>query len=377
MNLSIILTYMTTEPQKNPATQPTKNIFADNRWLIFSAAFVFLIYLLLPVLTPFLIAAVLAYICDPLVDKLSLGGNKKLSLNRTPATVLVMAGIFAAIVLLFLILVPLLQKQSLLIAERLPHLIENLRNNIEPWLQAKFGISLNIDAAHIQDIISKNWKSTGDIVGGVLATAGSQGLALIGLLANLLLLPVVLFYMLRDWDKLVQSIGELVPRDWIGQVKSIAREVDKVVAEFMRGQLSVMAALCVFYSLGLWLVGLEMALSIGLIAGLLSFVPYLGFALAFILAVLLALLQFTSLAQVVPVLIVFGVGQLLESFILTPLIVGNRIGLHPVIVILALLASGQLFGFAGVLLALPVSAAIAVGLRHTKSSYLNSDTYLK
>lgn len=368
---------MTTEPQKNPATQPTKNIFADNRWLIFSAAFVFLIYLLLPVLTPFLIAAVLAYICDPLVDKLSLGGNKKLSLNRTPATVLVMAGIFAAIVLLFLILVPLLQKQSLLIAERLPHLIENLRNNIEPWLQAKFGISLNIDAAHIQDIISKNWKSTGDIVGGVLATAGSQGLALIGLLANLLLLPVVLFYMLRDWDKLVQSIGELVPRDWIGQVKSIAREVDKVVAEFMRGQLSVMAALCVFYSLGLWLVGLEMALSIGLIAGLLSFVPYLGFALAFILAVLLALLQFTSLAQVVPVLIVFGVGQLLESFILTPLIVGNRIGLHPVIVILALLASGQLFGFAGVLLALPVSAAIAVGLRHTKSSYLNSDTYLK
>ncbi len=377
MNLSIILTYMTTEPQKNPATQPTKNIFADNRWLIFSAAFVFLIYLLLPVLTPFLIAAVLAYICDPLVDKLSLGGNKKLSLNRTPATVLVMAGIFAAIVLLFLILVPLLQKQSLLIAERLPHLIENLRNNIEPWLQAKFGISLNIDAAHIQDIISKNWKSTGDIVGGVLATAGSQGLALIGLLANLLLLPVVLFYMLRDWDKLVQSTGELVPRDWIGQVKSIAREVDKVVAEFMRGQLSVMAALCVFYSLGLWLVGLEMALSIGLIAGLLSFVPYLGFALAFILAVLLALLQFTSLAQVVPVLIVFGVGQLLESFILTPLIVGNRIGLHPVIVILALLASGQLFGFAGVLLALPVSAAIAVGLRHTKSSYLNSDTYLK
>ena len=367
---------MMTEPKKKPVATRTKNLYSDNRWLILALILAFIAYLLSPILTPFLVAAALAYICDPLVDKLSLN-NKKFSLGRTTATIFVLAGILAAIVLLFLILVPLLQKQSLLIAERLPHLIESLRNNVEPWLQAKFGISLNIDAAHIQDIISKNWKTTGGIVGDVLATAGSKGLALIGVLANLLLLPVVLFYLLRDWDKLVQGVGDLVPRDWIGQVKSIASEVDKVVAEFLRGQLSVMAALCVFYSFGLWLVGLEMALSIGLIAGLLSFVPYLGFALAFTMAVLLALLQFTSLAQIVPVLVVFSVGQLLESFILTPYLVGNRIGLHPVIVILALLAGGQLFGFAGVLLALPVSAAIAVGLSHTKDSYLNSDAYLK
>jgi predicted PurR-regulated permease PerM len=377
LKLSIILTQMTTEPKKKPAKARTKNIFSDNRWLILALIFAFIVYLLSPILTPFLIAAVLAYICDPLVDRLSLKNNHKFSFGRTAATVIVMTGILFAIVLLFLILVPLLQKQSLLIIERLPHLIESLRNNVEPWLQSKLGISLNIDAAHIQEIITKNWKTTGDILGEVLTTAGSKGLALIGLLANLFLLPVVLFYLLRDWDKLVHGVGELVPRDWIGQVKSIAIEVDRVVAEFLRGQLSVMAALCVFYSLGLWLVGLEMALSIGLIAGLLSFVPYLGFALAFIMAVVLALLQFTSLAQVLPVLVVFGVGQLLESFILTPLLVGDRIGLHPVIVILALLAGGQLFGFAGVLLALPVSAAIAVALHHTKSSYFNSDTYLK
>ncbi len=377
MKLSIILTQMTTEPKKKPAKARTKNIFSDNRWLILALIFAFIVYLLSPILTPFLIAAVLAYICDPLVDRLSLKNNHKFSFGRTVATVIVMTGILFAIVLLFLILVPLLQKQSLLIIERLPHLIESLRNNVEPWLQSKLGISLNIDAAHIQEIITKNWKTTGDILGEVLTTAGSKGLALIGLLANLFLLPVVLFYLLRDWDKLVHGVGELVPRDWIGQIKSIAIEVDRVVAEFLRGQLSVMAALCVFYSLGLWLVGLEMALSIGLIAGLLSFVPYLGFALAFIMAVVLALLQFTSLAQVLPVLVVFGVGQLLESFILTPLLVGDRIGLHPVIVILALLAGGQLFGFAGVLLALPVSAAIAVALHHTKSSYFNSDTYLK
>jgi predicted PurR-regulated permease PerM len=148
------------------------------------------------------------------------------------------------------------------------------------------------------------------------------------------------------------------------------------VAEFLRGQLSVMLSLCVFYSVGLWLVGLDMALSIGMIAGLLSFVPYLGFALAFILAMMLALLQFASLPEVVPVLLVFGVGQFVESFFLTPILVGDRIGLHPVLVILALMAGGQLFGFAGVLLALPVSAAIAVGLRYVKNSYLRSDTYL-
>jgi len=300
----------------------------------------------------------------------------KFSVGRTIATVLVLLALSLAIILMFLIIIPMLQKQSLLIAERLPSLIDHIRKTVEPWLQSKFGISLAIDSAHVQDIISKNWKTTGDIIGEVLKTAGTQGLAFIGLLANLFLLPVVLFFLLRDWDELVANVGELIPRDWIDNVTSIAKEVDQVVAEFLRGQLSVMFALGIFYSFGLWLAGLEMALSIGLIGGLLSFIPYLGFALAFIMAVALAVLQFSSFEQVIPVLIVFGLGQFVESFVLTPVLVGNRIGLHPVVVILALLAGGQLFGFAGVLLALPVSAAIAVGLRHTRDNYLNSDTYL-
>lgn len=367
---------MANQPKSKADKSGLSNFMSDYRWWILFAAFLYLLYLLKPILTPFLAAAVIAYICDPLVDRLSATGNGKLRLGRTSATVVVMTGIAIAILGLFLILVPLLQKQSILIAERLPGLIDHTRHSIEPWLQAKFGISFSIDSAHIQSIVSKNWKTTGDIVGEVLKTAGTQGLAFIGILANLCLLPVVLFYLLRDWDVLVGNIGELIPREWIGKATAIAHEVDDVVAEFLRGQLSVMAALCVFYSIGLWLVGLDMALSIGLIAGLLSFVPYLGFALAFVMAVLLALLQFTSLSQVVPVLLVFGLGQVVESMILTPLLVGDRIGLHPVLVILALLAGGQLFGFTGVLLALPVSAAIAVGLRHTKRSYLNSDTYL-
>ena len=371
--LSIILTYMTTEPKKSAA----KNLFSINRWLIFIALIGFLMYLLLPVLTPFLAAAILAYICDPLVDKLSMMGKGRLVIGRTLATVLVMIGIFGGIALLFLILVPLLQKESFLIAERLPAMIANIRNHVEPWLQTKFGISFTIDSTQIQQIITKNWKTAGDLLGNVLIIAGNHGMALIGIIANILLLPVVLFYLLRDWDILIAKIGELVPLEWQDKTVNLAKEVDDVLAAFLRGQLAVMLALSIFYASALWLVGLDMALPIGLIAGLLGFVPYLGFALGVVLALLVAALQYTSIGQVVPVVVVFGIGQLLETYVLTPQLVGNRIGLHPVVVIFALLAGGQLFGFTGVLLALPVSAAIAVGLSHTKNNYLHSDTYLK
>lgn len=363
---------MTTEPKKTAA----KNLFIENRWLIITAAFVFIIYLLLPVLTPFLIAAILAYICDPLVDRLSLTGVGKFKLGRTLATVLVMTAIFGILALLLLILIPLLQKESLLIVERLPSTISQIRATLEPWLQKEFGISLAIDATQIQEIISKNWKTAGGLLGDVLIMAGNNGMALVGIIANILLLPVVLFYLLRDWDVFMTRIGQLIPREWHDKTATVASEIDQVLAEFLRGQLSVMLAMSAFYAVGLWFAGLNMALPIGLVAGLLGFVPYLGFALGVALALVVAALQFTSFGQLIPVLLVFGLGQLVESMVLTPKLVGDRIGLHPVVVIFALLAGGQLFGFAGVLLALPVSAAIAVGLRHTKDNYLNSDTYL-
>lgn len=360
------------EHQKSVTTQ----FVSEHRWWIVTAALIYLFYLLEPILTPFLAAAVIAYMLDPLVDRLSEAGYRHRKMGRTLATLLVMCGVMLAIVGLLLIIVPLLQQQSVLIARRLPVLVDHFHQQVEPWLLQRFGIHLNIDRSDIQKLISDHWQTAGSMIGNVLLSAGQKGLNLIGMLANILLLPVVLFYFLRDWDDMVANIGELIPRDWIGRVRIICKDIDSVVAEFLRGQLSVMLSLCVFYSLGLWLVGLDMALSIGMIAGLLSFVPYLGFALAFIMAVLLALLQFASLPEVFPVLLVFGVGQFVESFFLTPILVGDRIGLHPVLVILALMAGGQLFGFAGVLLALPVSAAIAVGVRHTKQSYLRSEAYL-
>ena len=354
---------------------PISRLFSDNRWAFFALLLAFVLYQLGPVITPFLAAAILAYICDPLVDKLSVIGTQKLRIGRTFATTLVLFALFAMITSIVLILIPLIQKQSLLIAERLPTLSDNFRTYVEPWLKEKLGIDLAIDISQIQQIIRSHWQETGNVLSVIFKTAGAKGLALIGVIANLLLLPVVLFYLLRDWDELIARIAELIPRKWIDKTTTITKEIDVVIAQFLRGQLSVMASLCLFYSIGLWLAGLESALSIGLIAGLLSFVPYLGFAIAFIMAVLLGLLQFSSLTDVLPVLLVFGIGQVVESYILTPYLVGDRIGLHPVIVILALLAGGQLFGFAGVLLALPVSAAIAVGLSHFKQSYLNSDTY--
>ncbi len=361
-----------TDRNKAVATQ----FVSDHRWWLVVALLAYVIYLLEPILTPFLAAAVIAYMLDPLVDRLSDSGLGRWVLGRTLATLLVMSALILSIIGLLLILIPLLQQQSDLIAQRLPLLIEHFHNQIEPWLLNRFGIRLDLHQQDLQRMVSEHWQTAGNLMGSVLLSAGQKSMTLLGIFANMCLLPVVLFYFLRDWDVMVSQVGELIPRNWSSQAHQIGLEIDCVVAEFLRGQLSVMLSLCVFYSVGLWLVGLDMALSIGLIAGLLSFVPYLGFALAFVMAVLLALLQFASLSQVVPVLMVFGIGQLVESFILTPILVGDRIGLHPVIVILALMAGGQLFGFAGVLLALPVSAAIAVGVRHTKQSYLRSEAYL-
>jgi predicted PurR-regulated permease PerM len=374
--LGRILTHYGESSKKHMTQNATpSNFIHQNRWLFALLIIGALFYLLAPVLMPFFLAAIIAYMCDPLVDRLSEVGYKKFILGRSYATLLVMFGLVGAITALFLVLVPLLQKESLLIAERLPTLVNKVHDQLEPWLQAKFGVTLDIDGAMMQEILTKNWKTAGGILGDVLKSVGGQGLALIGFLANILLLPVVLFYLLRDWDNFVATIGELIPRDWYEKVKTISIEIDDVLSEFVRGQFSVMAAMSIFYTVGLWLAGLDMALPIGLVTGLLGFVPYLGIATGIGLAMLVAALQFTSLQQVVPVLLVFGLGQVVEGMILTPKLVGDRIGLHPVIVIFALLAGGQLFGFIGILLALPVSAAIAVGLRHSKQHYLNSKTY--
>lgn len=341
-------------------------------WLLATAAVAgVLFYLLGSILAPFLFAAILAYVCNPLVNRL-----EKHKVPRTLGVVLVLlllAGLFVALVL---ILLPLFQKEVALFVEHLPMLVDWLKVDLAPWLERNFGIALQLDAAHLKNALTENLQSAQDIGAALLPSLKSGGLALMGFLANLLLVPVVFFYLLRDWNVMVVRIEEMIPRRWHVQACAIASDVDRVLAEFLRGQIAVMLVMSAYYAVGLALVGLEYALPIGLVAGLLVFVPYLGMVVGLSLATMAGLMQFQGLAAMVPVWIVFGIGQALEGTVVTPWLVGDRIGLHPVAVIFALLAFGQLFGFFGVLLALPASAALLVGLRHARARYLASVVYL-
>ena len=350
-------------------------------WWLTVLAVCGLIYLLGPILTPFLIAAILAYITNPLVNRIDALNitffSKKFSYSpsRIIATLIVMLLLFAMLMLVLVIVVPMMQKEFLLISQKLPIYFNTVKNFIEPWLLEHFGVVLDIDYAQIQKIVTENWQTAGNFAKQIALGIGSHGLAIIGWLANMILIPLVLFYLLVDWNLIIAKINHLLPRKVLAKTVEIAKEVDAVLAEFLRGQLVVMLLMSVFYATGLWMSGLELALPIGVISGLLGFVPYLGFGLGIGLATLSGLLQFGNFSDLIPVLIVFGLGQVLESMLLTPYLVGDRIGLHPLVVIFALMAGGQLFGFTGILLALPVSAAIAVGFRHARQHYLSSNLY--
>ncbi len=198
---------------------------------------------------------------------------------------------------------------------------------------------------------------------------------MLGWLMNLVLIPVVTFYLLRDWDLLIKGIRELLPRKIEPTVSTLASEIDEVLGAFVRGQLMVMFALGAIYTAGLWLIGLDLAFIIGMGAGILSVVPYLGTVVGLVAAVLAAVFQFQDLFHTIMVLLVFGTGQALEGMVLTPKLVGDRIGLHPVAVIFAVLAGGQLFGFLGILLALPVASALNVLVRHFRDEYTKSTLY--
>ncbi len=330
-----------------------------------------LVYLLAPVLTPFLSAALLAYLGDPLVDKL-----EARRLPRTAAVVLVFAGIILLVTTLPFVLIPLLEHQLQTLVQALPAYIARIQTEFLPWLSSTLNLpneKLNGDL--FKALLGEHWQQMGGVAGSLLRAMSISGLALLGWLANLLLIPVATFYLLRDWDILVARIGELLPRRQFPIVARLARESDKVLGAFLRGQLLVMACLGAVYSIGLWLVGLDLSLLIGLLAGLVSFVPYLGFIVGIVIAGIAAVMQFHDLVYLLPVVAVFGVGQALEGMLLTPMLVGDKIGLHPVAVIFAVMAGGQLFGFVGILLALPMAAVIMVLLRFAHERYRGSKLY--
>lgn len=333
-------------------------------WLIAAALVGWLLYLLAPVLTPFVAAALLAYIGDPLADRL-----QKLGMPRTAAVITVFVLTFLFIALLVLLVVPLIQSQISALMDALP---EIARRAEEVWLPGIAGL-LNIEGEEnigIGPFLARYSDMAGSWGATVLGALTRSGGALAAAVLSLFLVPILTFYLLRDWDQILAHLSALLPGQERKTIVRLARETDEVLGAFLRGQLLVMLALAVIYSAGLGLVGLKFAVAIGVVAGLVSFVPYLGFIFGIALAFLTVALEPDPLWKMVGVVITFSVAQMLEGSILTPKLVGDRIGLHPVLIIFAVAAGGQLFGFFGVLLALPAAAVLSVLVRFLYQRYL-------
>ena len=348
-------------------------LLADPRlwaWLAIALVIGGLVYLLSPILAPFLAGAILAYVLNPLVGRLT--GRY---LPRVVAVVLVLLLVLSIVVALALVILPLMIKELRMMSEQLPAFLAWVNLTLAPWLKEKFAIDFRVDIDTVKQMAGGFFASNQDLATRLLGSLRIGGLALLAFLVNLLLIPVVLFFLLRDWNGLVRSVDAMIPRHLHKKARSIFGEIDAVLAEFLRGQMIVMLVMSVYYSTALWIAGLEFALPIGVITGLLVIIPYIGAFTGILLGIIAAAMQFGSVEGVAWVALAFAIGQALEGMVVTPLLVGERIGLHPVAVIFALLAFGQLFGFFGVLLALPASAALLVALRHVQRAYLGGSLY--
>lgn len=345
-------------------------------WATFWFAMLVLLVVLAPVLAPFIAAAMMAYVLNPGVDWLSKRRIGRVCMPRALAVVIVLLMVIAALLAVILIVIPILANELPLLQQKVPVLLDRLNATVGPRLH-EFGIPVTLDLAGIKKMLTEQIASGGqDVWATVMASVRVGGSALIGWVATLFLIPIVLFYLLMDWHNVLQKFESMVPRRWAGKTVSMATQVDSLLAQYLRGQLLVMVMLATYYSVALGVAGFDVALPVGIITGLLAFVPYLGFGLGLVLALMTAMLQFDSYYGLLAAIGIYGLGQVLESFYLTPNLVGERIGLHPLIVIFALLAFGHLFGFVGVLLALPISAAISVAVAHIRIHYLNSTFYL-
>ncbi|MEO6798516.1 MAG: AI-2E family transporter [Rhodanobacter sp.] len=345
----------------------------SRRWqlLAITVVIVYLIWLLSPVLMPFAVAAMLAYLGDPLADRL-----ERMGLNRMWASTIVFVVLLVAVIGVLVLLIPLIARQVENLISNLPRYGDWAQHVAWPWLQAKLHLDANMfDSDRLVTMIKAHIGSIGGVATVVLGTVSRSGVGIAMWLTNLVLIPVVAFYLLRDWDRLVSTVDGMLPRSVQPTIAHLARESDHILGAFVRGQLLVMLALGVFYAAGLGLTGLSVGLLIGIVAGLLSFVPYLGFIIGFVAAIIAVLVQFGDWTHVLLVCAVFAVGQLLEGYVLVPKLVGDKIGLHPVAVIFAVLAGGYLFGFLGVLLALPAASVIVVLLRYLIERYRRSELY--
>lgn len=350
----------------------------SQKWLTLSFFLItsWLIYILSSVLMPFVFAAMLAYLGDPLADKLEILKIGRFQLGRTNAVVVVFSMMILVLSIVLVILVPLIESQINHFLSNFPSYAKWINQTIIPWVQQKLGLEIGqVEGNKLISILKGHWQKAGQSALAFMGSLSRSGAVLAGWMMNILLIPVLTFYLLRDWDDLVEKVYELFPRRIAPTVKKLALETDVVLGAFLRGQFYVMLALGIIYSVGLGIVGLNLALLIGMMAGLVSFVPYMGSIVGIVVACIAALLQFHDVVYLIPVSIVFLVGQSIEGMFLTPWLVGDKVGLHPVAVMFAVLAGGQLFGFLGILLALPVASVIMVLLRHIHEIYRGSSFY--
>ncbi|GAA6141862.1 AI-2E family transporter [Hydrogenophaga sp. 5NK40-0174] len=339
-------------------------------WLAIAVAIWIVLSMLAPVLMPFILAAVMAYALHPAVERLAAR-----KVPRWLGAGLAISVLMLLLLAVVLLIVPVVTKQVPLLREQIPLLLGRLNTVLVP-LAERFGVELRVDVnqvrAWMQDLIAGH---EGDLFKGLLSSLRIGGSAISAVFGNLILTPIVAYYLLLDWAHIVDRTKVLIPPRIRGNVQSFLDETDEVLGQYLRGQLLVMGVLAVLYTIGLALVGLKLALPIGVFTGLAVFIPYLGFGLGLILGLLAAVLQFQSVMGIAMVAGVYVVGQVIESMYLTPRLLGDRIGLHPIAVIFALMAFGHLFGFVGILVALPASAVLLVAIRRIKRGYMESELY--
>lgn len=329
----------------------------------------FFLWLFSGILLPFIIGMALAYLLDPIADRLERWG-----MNRLWATITILIAALLIFLLILLIVIPVLVRQLTSFVERLPGYIASLQEFARSVVNSRLGEYLNIGDINtgIEDIVTNSAGAIGGFLGGLLA----GGQALVNTVGLLVVAPVVAFYLLYDWDRMIARVDGWMPRDHLETIRRLAREIDDALAGFIRGQGTLCLILGMFYAIGLSIVGLNFGLLIGLVAGLISFIPYVGSIVGFVLAVGVALVQFwPDWITILIVAAIFAAGQFLEGNILQPRLVGSSVGVHPVWLMFALFAFGSLFGFVGMLIAVPATAAIGVLVRFALSQYVDSPLY--
>ncbi len=345
----------------------------SNNWIFWLTLFIFFcvsVYVLRSVLLPFVAGIIIGYLLDPLTSKF-----EKWGMNRTLATVVVMVLVILVLFPLLVLLIGVIDEQLGRFITSVPTYLTALLKKFEPVfaeLQQRFP---DLDAEKVRQYIRGNMANGLKVFGSIVKGVISSGFAFFNVLSLLLITPVVAFYMLRDWDKFVGKVDGLLPRHSKASIEKQAREIDRILAGFIRGQLSVCVLLGTFYAVGLYLVGLDLGVLVGFIAGIISFIPYVGSITGFVISMAIAFAQFDSLGQILPVVAVFAAGQFLEGNFLTPKLVGESVGLHPVWVMFALLAGGVLLGFLGLMIAVPVAAVLGVIIRHQIENYKHSSLY--